>query len=47
MKNNISKGFKRSLAAVAVSMTLATALPAIAASNTQGGLVGVATTQSG
>ncbi len=47
MKNNLSKTFKRSVTALAVSVSLGMALPAIAASNTQGGLVGQAVTSSG
>ena len=47
MKNNLSKNFKRSLAAVAIAITFGSALPVLAASNTQGGLVGQAITQSG
>lgn len=47
MKNNLSKTFKRSIAAIAISASLSVTLPAIAASNTQGGLVGQAITSSG
>lgn len=42
MKTNMSKGFKRSLTAVAVTVSLGLALPTIAASNTAGSIHGKA-----
>jgi outer membrane receptor for ferrienterochelin and colicin len=38
--SNLKLNFKRSVTAIAVAMTLSAAVPAMAASNTQGGLVG-------
>lgn len=42
MKTNISKNFKRSLTAVAVTLSLGTAVPVMAASNTTGSIYGQA-----